>query len=110
MSDVDSIALITLLIVLVLLFAIPLWLFVKAWNKVNRYLLAFIMLFTFSPLIVAIPYASEPGGADVVMFLPLTVLIGIIAIVLAPVFFKKTPTNVSSTSPIKAPVKGGRRV
>ena len=101
-------------------FAISTWLFAKAWNKMNRYFTIFIIFLTYSPMIACLIYLlgynllSYPSRADAFgaafYFFPFTVFFGTIIIGLSLLFFKKTPTNILSTSSIKAPVKGGRRV
>ena len=120
MSDIVISALIMGLVILVLLFAIPLWLFFQIWNKVNKYFAIFILLFTFLPVVYLLfrfvscsllRLCTIQGGEGIeILFLMFTVPIGLIICIIALLFFKKTPTNVLPNSSIKAPVKGGRRV
>ncbi len=108
------------LTILVLLFAISLWLFFQIWNKVNKYFAIFILLFTFLPILYHLLRMVSCSLLKLctirveeillLLYLAYTIPIGLIISVLALIFFRKTPTNVLPNSSIKPPVKGGRRV
>ncbi len=118
--DITTDIITSFLIVFLIFFAFPLWLFFPLWNKVNKYFAIFILLFTFLPIVyILLRMVScsllrlctiQAGEGIEILYLVYTVPIGLIITVLALIFFRKTPTNVLPNSSIKAPVKGGRRV
>ena len=105
-------------LILILLLFIPLWLFVKAWNRLNRYFVAFIIFFSFLPgiyLLFRLVSCSllslctlNAGEGIEIMFLPITLFLGCMITLVGLLFFGKKPTNVLPNSSI--PAKGGRRV
>lgn len=118
MSDIAISMLSMGFIFIILLFVIPMWLLFKAWNRLNRYFVAFIIFFSFSPAIyILFKYVScsllrlcsiEMGEGIFIMILPFTLFIGCMITLVGLLFFRKNSTNVLPNSSI--PANGGRRV